>query len=33
MTETVQTLVERMVVAEGWPNPQALEDILEQGND
>jgi hypothetical protein len=33
MTETARTLVERMVVAEGWPDPQVLEDILAQGND
>jgi hypothetical protein len=31
MTETARILVERMVVAEGWPDPQVLEDILEQG--
>ncbi len=31
MTEMAQTLVEQMVAAEGWPDPQVLEDILEQG--
>jgi hypothetical protein len=31
MSDTAQTLVEQMVAAEGWPEPQLLEEILEQG--
>jgi hypothetical protein len=31
VNDTAQTLVEQLVAAEGWPEPQLLEDILEQG--
>jgi len=30
MSDTAQTLVEQLVAAKGWPEPQLLEDILEQ---